>query len=83
MEVRTQQAVEKVEEAEEVEEVEEVEIVGMGNVVHAAGKAVKGKGKAVEHQGGTTLEESAASVCFFLLRPTIEEVIQDLNLESG
>jgi hypothetical protein len=51
--------------------------------MQAAGKLVKEKEKVVEDQGGTTMEESAASVHSFLLRPTIEELIQDLNLESG
>ena len=62
---------------------EAVKIVEAGNVVRAAGKVVKGKEKAVEDGGEARIEESAASFRSFLLRPSIEELIRDLNLESG
>jgi hypothetical protein len=62
---------------------ERSEIVELDSIVRAAGKLVKGKEKAVEDQGEAMVEESAASVRSFLLRPTIEELINDLNLESG
>lgn len=62
---------------------ERSEIVELDSIVRAAGKLVKGKEKAVEDQGEAMVKESAASVRSFLLRPTIEELINDLNLESG
>ena len=37
----------------------------------------------MEDGGEATIKESAASFCSFLLRPSIEELIRDLNLESG
>ena len=68
----------------EVRNVQEtVEIGDMDNIVQAVGKLVKGKEKVVEDWGKPMIEESAASVHAFLLRPSIEELIKDLNLGSG
>jgi hypothetical protein len=53
------------------------------NIVEVAGKLLKGKEKAIEVQGDPMIEESAASFHSFLLRPGIEELIKDLDLESG
>jgi hypothetical protein len=76
-------------ESDEVEFVEEgnlqemVGIVEVDVIMLGSGKVVKGKGRAVEDRGAGMIEESAASVRSFLLRPGIKELMKDLGLESG
>jgi hypothetical protein len=72
---------------DEVEFVEgnQKEMVGIAEAddMWASGRVLKGKERAVEDSGEGMMEESAASVRSFLLRPTIEEMMKDLGLESG
>jgi hypothetical protein len=83
MEERTDDDDDEVEVVEVRNEQETVEMGDMDDLVQPAGKRGKGKEKVIEDQGEAMFEESAASVHAFLLRPSIEELIKDLNLESG
>jgi hypothetical protein len=48
--------------------------VEVDNIMREAGKVVKGKDRVVEDREEGMIEESAASVHSFLLRPGIEDV---------